>query len=101
MQGNLAAVNFNQMPVNTMPSQRQEGVFRRGFEEAVPFWWLLRRIRKRPGSVIEANLDPGNSPSDFRSLRCASMAHPTGVLTGPCDRSRVGIGVTYAAVGPV
>jgi len=29
------------------------------------------------------------------------MAHPTGVLTGPCDRSRVGIGVTYAAVGPV
>jgi hypothetical protein len=27
------------------------------------------------------------------------MAYPTGLLTGPCDRSRVGIGVTYAAGG--
>jgi hypothetical protein len=25
------------MPVNTMPTQRQEGIVRRGFEEAVPF----------------------------------------------------------------
>jgi hypothetical protein len=28
---------INQMPVNTMPSQRQECVVRRGFEEAVLF----------------------------------------------------------------
>ncbi len=32
-----AGGDFNQMPANTMPNQRQEGVDRPGFEEAVPF----------------------------------------------------------------
>ena len=36
----------------------------------LPPWWLPRRVRRRPGSVIEANLDPENSLSDVRTRRC-------------------------------
>ena len=54
--------------------------------------------KEATGSVIKANLDPENSPSDVRSPPCVDGV-PDRLLTGPCDRSRVGIGVTYAAGG--
>ena len=50
--------------------------------------------KEATGSVIEANLDPrGTRPLIFALFDCLNGAL-TGVLTGQCDRSRVGIGVT-------
>jgi hypothetical protein len=68
-----------------------------GFEEAAPLV-VTPSNKEATGSVIEANLDPENSPSDVRSRRCVDGV-PDRLLTGPCDRWRVGIGVTYAAGG--
>jgi hypothetical protein len=54
---NLAVVDLNQIPVNTVPNQRQEGVVRLWFGEAGPFV-VIPSSKEATESVIEANLDP-------------------------------------------
>jgi hypothetical protein len=64
----------------------------------LPPWWLPRRVRRRPGPSLRQTWTPKTRPLMFAPVDVL-MAYPTGLLTGPCDRSRVGIGVTYAAGG--
>jgi hypothetical protein len=72
-------VDFNQMPVNTVSSQRQEGVSS-VVSRKLPTLMVTLSSKEAAGSLMPRwRTDP--------------------VLNGPCDRLRVGIEVTYAAGG--
>jgi hypothetical protein len=52
----------------------------------LPPWWLPRRVRRRPGPSLRQTWTPKTRSLMFVPVDVL-MAYPTGLLTGPCDRS--------------